>query len=1340
MENEWTTDEVKAKKKKVDIKGSGLKLAVKRLKIDWLELSKHPLPNCSAQPLEENIMEWHVNFRSKQNPLKNVIFHILLKFNEDYPSSPPVVYLPTGLPHANCLRKADTWIVCSDLLENGQWAVKEQKTRSYTGWSSAYSLSTLLLQLQTLVMDKSDWKDAHNGITLEQARRAALRYKCPLCSHDLSSYVEPDDEAFQARKALVVWPPLHSGASTMLTENVAEKQFQFSVPKEQPINKPIESLYARLRRLEKSEQVLQGWIAIEYEKNKISWEKSGNALTEVLKSSASNKSYESVRQFGGFWFSKLPSNTRVWARFEATAVSKWYPALLLSSKNGVNLVRYQTLGLTWNVHSDCLRIPDPVQKKLRVNEFGVPFHILKQRAPQKLIQSYKLVENIQYEPTKKCKNVPPNSKLSKQKVSPLRLLPKNSAVWVKYKEKWCKGRLIRPVSKMFLCRVQNIVVKQFSAENVKIPNPLRQKMLRSLQNSVVDFCGIYPTKSIVLLKKTPVFAQPGKRFYQGTCMLDNQDGSYKIFFPHLNETKVLRKDRVRILTHIRDAFIQMLSAPKAINKRPLKIFSKLNIVKQKVPVVNKPIFKSLSQMKLNDCVHEIKQSALAEQGRKPTYKIPPDSCVSNSDSTSAGGSLNSNKLFETDPFHNVQELVVGDEIIVQGGKSGVIKSFGKNVNIFLVRFEGESMNTMITRSTVQFLKRIGKCRPSTRIKPNSDYFKILRVTELFSVMEFLTHREIARVARTCKDLRDAAEDNFLWRVVFSRQFPGSKIKENNVANWKYRFVLESEQIFQSLVCYHTKASFNETVLGIPLIYTINPKKQTIDYIKTWPNSLLSREAYHNLRIRKTLWKESFTHWLPIYINYDHFKRGLDDLKKTIRVLAQTSNSHAWKNSAFKPQMVLDVLPQILKTYKTISIADKAEVNSDEMLMGYCSIHRLFLALVLEYPLLRQIINNRIARFMKNPSYRTKSECPDLGNFITLITVSDKYCWKDISYFYLSESLDRSILWSCRKYPELHILATLSKDCVEMDRIEKMWETRRVNSILALFNSYFANQFCRNRSIYDQARYYDRFFGRPARADVQQFKKEVDKMIECSKKPNNWGEWFRMLGVKALTPQKLTSILRKAVKMSKKKGYTNNKMNFSKIHSSGVSQIVLAGESYSVDPTIQTVEIEDIWIYSHEETYLDFSVIALNQRGEEVRHVDYRNTSWRLNGEDIMCHSGDQMNDELSQGKHTMQIYLNRVPITVQRLVFVVTAYTGNFEQFLQTYVRLVSNGKDNSSELCRGAANDLAEKHPKKTLLVLGELKRTRAKYGAQWDFVKHDVVGMGTVRNYVNIIKQIPK
>merc|ERR1719228_1916642 len=102
---------------------------------------------------------------------------------------------------------------------------------------------------------------------------------------------------------------------------------------------------------------------------------------------------------------------------------------------------------------------------------------------------------------------------------------------------------------------------------------------------------------------------------------------------------------------------------------------------------------------------------------------------------------------------------------------------------------------MITRSTVQFLKRVGKSRLSTLIKPNSDYFKTLRVTELFSVMEFLTHKEISRLACTCKELRDASENKFLWRVVFSRQFPERNVSSKNVANWKYLFMLESEQVF-----------------------------------------------------------------------------------------------------------------------------------------------------------------------------------------------------------------------------------------------------------------------------------------------------------------------------------------------------------------------------------------------------------------------------------------------------------------------------------------------------------------------------------------------------------------
>merc|ERR1719412_1807941 len=95
------------------------------------------------------------------------VVHMVINFCDYFPSKPPKVTLPVGLPHPSCIRISGKWQICADLLENGQWNNKKQKNRAYTGWSSAYSVSTILLQLQSLILERGAMKDEHNGVSLE---------------------------------------------------------------------------------------------------------------------------------------------------------------------------------------------------------------------------------------------------------------------------------------------------------------------------------------------------------------------------------------------------------------------------------------------------------------------------------------------------------------------------------------------------------------------------------------------------------------------------------------------------------------------------------------------------------------------------------------------------------------------------------------------------------------------------------------------------------------------------------------------------------------------------------------------------------------------------------------------------------------------------------------------------------------------------------------------------------------------------------------------------------------------------------------------------------------------
>ncbi len=157
---------------------------------------------------------------------------------------------------------------------------------------------------------------------------------------------------------------------------------------------------------------------------------------------------------------------------------------------------------------------------------------------------------------------------------------------------------------------------------------------------------------------------------------------------------------------------------------------------------------------------------------------------------------------------------------------------------------------------------------------------VLPYEVMLHMLEYLSPSDVLSVSSTCTEMRSMSNDGFLWRNLFSRQYPSSHLTAENMHDWKYAFELEVNRIAQEMVCFHTKNDFEEDVLGIPIEFTVNPRTERIDYIYS-SMDLLSSEAFFEHKVRKTVWKEEFTNWLPLYINQDHFERAIPYIEKTL---------------------------------------------------------------------------------------------------------------------------------------------------------------------------------------------------------------------------------------------------------------------------------------------------------------------------------------------------------------------------------------------------------------------------------------------------------------------------
>jgi ubiquitin-protein ligase/Mg-chelatase subunit ChlD len=146
--------------------------AKKRLLRELRELQSRPIENVSAEPLEENIFEWHANVAPFDKELSQVPFHLKIVFSEDYPNRAPKVKVCSYISHPNVFGE----YLCLDILTMSEETIGSP----YRGWSKAYTVSSLLVQLQSFLFDIES-----GYLTVRSRKRMwdkAMSYSC-LCGH-----------------------------------------------------------------------------------------------------------------------------------------------------------------------------------------------------------------------------------------------------------------------------------------------------------------------------------------------------------------------------------------------------------------------------------------------------------------------------------------------------------------------------------------------------------------------------------------------------------------------------------------------------------------------------------------------------------------------------------------------------------------------------------------------------------------------------------------------------------------------------------------------------------------------------------------------------------------------------------------------------------------------------------------------------------------------------------------------------------------------------------------------------------------------------------------------------
>lgn len=137
-------------------------MVLKRIQKDLASLMKEPVINAAASPSNSDLSFWDAVIRVPitHDKQSHVDLHFNILFPSDYPLSAPSIGFTIDFPYSlgASYVKDDgplkgKLVLCLDLLGNFDHVHTEWKQNVGSGWSPSYSVSSLLLNLQTILTE-----------------------------------------------------------------------------------------------------------------------------------------------------------------------------------------------------------------------------------------------------------------------------------------------------------------------------------------------------------------------------------------------------------------------------------------------------------------------------------------------------------------------------------------------------------------------------------------------------------------------------------------------------------------------------------------------------------------------------------------------------------------------------------------------------------------------------------------------------------------------------------------------------------------------------------------------------------------------------------------------------------------------------------------------------------------------------------------------------------------------------------------------------------------------------------------------------------------------------------
>lgn len=114
--------------------------AVQRLRREYTKLNEDPIPYVTARPIPADILEWHFVVRGpEKTPLEGGVYHGKLRFPQDFPFSPPSIYIMTPNGRFECNKR-----LCLSISDF------HPET-----WNPSWSMASILTGLLSFMLDSA---------------------------------------------------------------------------------------------------------------------------------------------------------------------------------------------------------------------------------------------------------------------------------------------------------------------------------------------------------------------------------------------------------------------------------------------------------------------------------------------------------------------------------------------------------------------------------------------------------------------------------------------------------------------------------------------------------------------------------------------------------------------------------------------------------------------------------------------------------------------------------------------------------------------------------------------------------------------------------------------------------------------------------------------------------------------------------------------------------------------------------------------------------------------------------------------------------------------------------